>query len=123
LQQIIAKQTEVAQINELAKKKNWTVIEAITQYRKFIKGNGYSPRTLETYKGYLDDIEEAFTDTPLAALYAKDLTEYDVAPLIENMFQENEWQTRTYNNYIGFTGTLFNKCSKLERAADRTVKY
>lgn len=106
------------------KPKNWTMAIAIDQYRKFIAAHNYAPRTLSTYKCYVDDLADWLADARLLETTAYKFTELDLMSILDEVYEELEWSPRTYNNNFEFFGTFFNRCQKLEKQKfDRKVQY
>jgi integrase len=121
--EIDKKLLEVAKLKEAAE--GWTMGVAIDEYLKFIKKEGYSPRTIGTYKNYVDDLKDWLTEIGALDSKAATYNEFDLLTFIDTYTDERELSTRTYNNYLSFFGGFFNQCRKLEIKVrkKRGIKY
>lgn len=113
----------VAEIKAKDAPANWSLIEAIAQFRSFVKKQNYSPRTVNTYNNYLHNLEDYLKEFPEMNLEASKFNEHDIVVFLDIESDELEWEARTYNNYLQFYRTFFNRCQKLEKGVRRNIKY
>jgi integrase len=102
---------------------NWTLTEAISKFRAHVIRQKLSDRTIKTYNNYLYNLEGYLKEFPEHDIEAYKFTEYDLVAFLDIESDELEWSARTYNNYIEFYRTFFNRCKKLEKAIHRQIKY
>ncbi len=102
---------------------NWTLTAGIEAFRAFIKKQNYSIRTIRTYDNYLYNLESHLKEFPEKNIQACAFTEVDLIMFLDTECDELEWSARTYNNYLDFYNTFFNRLKKLERQVHRKIDY
>ncbi|QKJ28414.1 phage integrase N-terminal SAM-like domain-containing protein [Mucilaginibacter mali] len=117
LAQIEAMEAEIA-ADELAKN-GWKIEHAEREFIKNITYRGLTPNTINTYKRYVRAfrtwcLENEYQDVPLSKM-----TEFDLEEFLNEWAEVKNWQGRTFNNYLEFYGSFFDKCQGLERRENR----
>ncbi|MBS1520275.1 MAG: tyrosine-type recombinase/integrase [Bacteroidetes bacterium] len=102
---------------------NWSLTNAISEFRKFIKKQNYAVRTAQTYDNYLYNLERYLNEFSEKNVEACQFTEFDLMIFLDIESDELMWSARTYNNYLEFYRTFFNRCEKLEKQTNRKISY
>ena len=112
-----------AEIEKKSAPRNWSLTDAIAEFRKFIKKQNYAARTIQTYDNYLYNIEDYLKEYPEKNMEASQFSEVDLITFLDTESDELMWSARTYNNYLEFYRTFFNRCQKLEKQRNRKITY
>ncbi|GAA4341614.1 hypothetical protein GCM10023149_54040 [Mucilaginibacter gynuensis] len=118
----IVQQLEQVEVKKVASRR-WTITKAIDEFRKHVKKQGLADRTKQTYDNYLYNLEGYIKDNQLEGLIASEIDEYKIIEFLDLESDNLDWSARTYNNYLEFYGTFFNRCQKLERVERRKIVY
>lgn len=123
ISKLIPIQTEIQKLKSL--KKQWSLEVAIKEFRYYIENQGYAPSTIGAYKKYVKAFETWIKTNNYANNLAAEFTEIKVEAFLSDYYIQNEWSTRTYNNYLEFMITFFSGIQRLERkkTENRKLRY
>lgn len=107
----------------IEKNSGWRLSQGIREFRAYLKKQNYSPRTIRTYNNYLLNLQTHLEENPESDIPAADFSETDLVRLLDAQSDKLGWSARTYNNYLDFYGTFFNRLQKLERMVRRKTTY
>jgi len=122
---LIREQVEAmeARIQDAQKLKvKWSIASAINKFTGYLEDNarttekldGFSERTVETYKNYLAGFKAWCIENDMMSKEAWLFNEFELEQFLNDRADLKEWSGRTYNNYLEFFGGFFSKCGSME---------
>lgn len=103
-------------------KEKWSIATAINKFIGHLEDNvrnekkldGFSERTIETYRNYLAGFKTWCLENELLQKEAWLFNEFELEQFLNDRGDFKEWSGRTYNNYLEFFGGFFAKCGSME---------
>lgn len=118
--QVVKKEQEFA-ITDAAPEQ-WTLEFGIKAFHKYCEWKKLAHDTLRTYKTHAKVFTDWLIETGRINMVAADFLETDYVEFADNNSDQDDWSPRTYNNYMRFMITLFDRMQILERKHEREHK-
>ena len=123
VQAIENKESNIQEVKDILNP-SWTLDEAFDKYIEDCRRKNLSANTIRTYESFISNFKIWTSSNPLnIKLRAKDVDQNTVLKCLDELYDEEEWSPRTYNNHLRFFVTFFNRIRKLEKKDNGEISY
>ncbi|WGQ15434.1 tyrosine-type recombinase/integrase [Sphingobacterium faecium] len=121
--QIFTEETLIKSDKDFKKVRPWSILQAITAFSIHIKKKNLAEGTIKKYESYFSVLKQWLDKSDQQNLIASEIHEDLINDFLDESFDDLSWSPRTYNNYLKFLCSFFNRVKLLEKRRIRDISY